>query len=255
MQLSRARLATPRAALAAFILVIASVTAGDAQAQPAPQTSTAAAAAAPAGHWVGTIDTGPGIGVEIDLATKGAGAWYGTISIPVQGTRGVPLADLAVKGSAVSFAIKGAPGDPQYSGTLSQDGKTISGTFTQGGGAVPLTLTWKGDAKFDVPAKSTRITKELEGSWEGTLDVKGTMLRLVLKLANAEGGASGTLISLDQNNVEIPVSTITQDGSSVKVLVNMISGSFTGELKGGELSGTWAQGPLSLPLVFKRPAK
>ena len=125
----------------------------------------------------------------------------------------------------------------------------------QGGGSVPLTLVWKGEAKFDVPAKSTPIGKELEGSWEGTLDVQGTALRLALKLANAATGATGTMISIDQNNVEIPVSTITQEGTRLTLLLNMISGSFIGELKGGELTGTWTQGPVSLPLVFKRPAK
>ena len=239
-----------RARLVAFIPVIAALLIVRASAhQPTPTPPP------PSGHWVGSIEAGPGIEVEIDLAAKSADVWYGTISIPSQGTRGVPLSALSVKGSAVSFAIKGAPGDPQYSGTLSQDGKTISGTFMQGGGNVPLTLAWKGEAKFEVPAKSTRVSKEIEGSWEGTLDVKGTMLRLTLKLANAEGGATGTLISVDQNNVEIPLSTITQEGTRLTLLLNMISGNFTGELKGGELAGTWTQGPLSLPLVFKRPAK
>jgi hypothetical protein len=209
----------------------------------------------PSGHWVGSLEAGRTIGVEIDLATKNGGAWYGTISIPVQGTRGVPLSDLVVKGNTISFAIKGAPGDPGYSGTLSADGKTITGTFSQGGGSLPLTLERKGDAKFEVPQKSTPITKDLVGNWEGTLDVKGTMLRLVLKLANGADGATGSIVSLDQNNVEIPIATITQDGSKVKLLITMISGAFDGELKGGELAGTWTQGPLTLPLVFKRAAK
>lgn len=237
----------PRPMIAASILVIAvTLAVGVSAQQPAPPS--------PSGHWTGTIEAGQGIAVEIDLAEK-SGVWHGTISIPSQGTRGMPLADVAIKPPAVAFAIKGAPGDPQYTGTLSADGKTITGTFTQGGGSVPLNLAWKGEAKFDVPAKSTPITKEVEGAWEGTLDVKGTPLRLVLKLANAAAGATGTMISVDQNNIEIPVSTITQEGTRLTLQLNMVSGSFTGELKGGELTGTWTQGPLSLPLVFKRPAK
>jgi hypothetical protein len=207
---------------------------------------------APSGHWVGTLAVGPGIEVEVDLAVKGNDAWYGTISIPAQGTKGIPLADLLVKGNAVSFAIKGAPGEPRYAGTLSEDGKTISGDFSQGGGTLPLSLALKGDAKFDVPQKSTPITKEIEGEWEGSLDVKGTVLRLRLKLANEASGVTGMLVSLDQNNVEIPISTVTQEQSRLKLLVTMISGTFDGELKGDELTGTWTQGPLSLPLVFKR---
>jgi len=204
-----------------------------------------------AGHWTGTI-SGPEIAVEVDLASKGGDAWYGTISIPSQGTKGVPLSDVSVKGTAVTFGIPNAPGDPRYAGTLSADGKIITGDFTQGGATLTLTLTWKGEPKFEVPQKSTPITQDLEGTWEGSLDVNGNILRLVLKLANGTNGATGTLISRDQNNVEIPVATITQAGSHVKLLVTMISGTFDGEVKGGELAGTWAQGPLSLPLVFKR---
>lgn len=208
----------------------------------------------PSGHWVGSLPAGPGLDVEIDLAKKGE-VWHGTMSVPAQLTRGLPLADLVVKGTSVSFAIKGAPGDPTYSGTLSPDGKSIAGTFSQGGGSLPLTLAWKGEAKFDVPQKSTPITKDLEGSWEGTLDVKGTLLRLALKLTNDPAGAKGVLHSLDQGNLELPIATITQDGARVKLLVTMVSGTFDGELKGGELAGTWVQGPLNLPLVFKRTAK
>jgi hypothetical protein len=218
-------------------------------------TSAGQTTPGPSGHWVGSLEAGQSIGIEVDLATKSGGAWYGTISIPIQGTRGLPLADLVVKGTTISFAIKGAPGDPNYSGTLAADGKTITGTFSQGGGSLPLTLERKGEAKFEVPAKSTPITNDLEGSWEGSLDVKGTVLRLVLKLANGPDGGTGTIVSLDQNNIEIPVATVTQTGSKVKLLITMISGTFDGELKGGELAGTWAQGPLNLPLVFKRSAK
>jgi hypothetical protein len=204
-----------------------------------------------AGHWTGTI-AGPEIAVEVDLAPKGPDAWHGTISIPSQGTKGMPLSEVSVKGTAVKFAIPGAPGGAHYAGTLSADGTTITGEFTQGGATLVLTLTRQGEPKFEVPQKSTPITKDLEGTWEGPLDVNGQVLRLVLKLANGPDGATATLISLDQSNAEIPVATVTQTGSRVKLLVTMVSGTFDGELKGGELAGTWTQGPLNLPLVFKR---
>jgi len=62
-----------------------------------------------------------------------------------------------VKSQTVTFALKGAPGDPRFSGELSADGKTISGTFSQGGGSLPLSLTLKGPAKFEIPQKSTPV--------------------------------------------------------------------------------------------------
>ena len=208
------------------------------------------AAPPPSGHWVGTIE-GPGIGVEVDLGRQGDG-WRGTISIPVQLTKGLPLSDLVVKGTSVEFAIKGAPGDPRFKGELSKDGKTIAGTFSQGGGSLPLTLEWKGEPQFAAVQKNPPVSKGLLGTWEGALDVKGVSLRLVLTLTNGPDGAIGKLVSLDQNNFEMPVTTIVEEKSHLKLTVVMVGGGFDGEIKGDEISGTWTQGGGSLPLTFKR---
>jgi hypothetical protein len=100
--------------------------------------------------------------------------------------------------------------------------------------------------------KNAAVSKALLGTWEGALDVKGTTLRLVLTLANGPDGATGKLVSVDQNSIEIPVTKITEEGAHVKLTITMVSGGFEGDLKGDELAGTWTQGPGSLPLVFKR---
>jgi hypothetical protein len=152
----------------------------------------------------------------------------------------------------VKLAVK-LPGSPQFTGTLSADGRSLTGDFTQGGGSTPLLLKRTGDAKIEPPARSTRITSALEGSWEGTLDVKGTLLRLVLKLSNqADGVATGVLVSVDQGGAEIPISTIVQSGTQLKLRLPAIAGAYEGALANGELTGTWTQGPVTLPLVFKR---
>jgi len=221
---------------------------------PASALHARQAAPPPSGQWIGTLPAGPGLEMEINLARKGA-EWYGTISVPQQGTKGLPLSEVTVKSQTVTFAIKGAAGDPRFSGAMSDDGKTIIGTFTQGGGSLPLSLAWKGEPKFEVPQKSTPVTKDVEGTWEGTLDVNGTTLRLRLKLANGTAGATGVLVSVDQNNVEIPISTITQENARLKLILSTISGAFDGELKGSELAGTWTQGPISRPLVLTRAAR
>jgi uncharacterized protein len=87
------------------------------------------------------------------------------------------------------------------------------------------------------------------------LDVSGTVLRLVLKLTNQPGGAMGTLVSLDQAGAEIPISSIAQAGSQLKFTITTINASYVGDLKDGQLAGTWTQGPGSWPLVFRRPVK
>jgi hypothetical protein len=219
----------------------------------ASSLASAQPGAGPSGHWEGSIQVpGQELEIEIDLAMAGQ-KWDGTISIPAQGMKAFPLSTITVQGETVSFALKGIPGDPQFKGTLSKDAKSLSGDFTQGGGTVPFTLARTGEAKIEPAPKSTPITKSLEGSWEGALNVDGTTLRLVLKLSSQpDGVAAGTLVSVDQGNAEIPIATIVQNGAQLKLLIPSIVGSYEGELKDDQLTGTWTQGPRSLPLVFKR---
>ena len=213
-------------------------------------------AAGPGGRWEGSIEVpAQPLMIAVDLAAKEAQRWVGTITIPAQNLKAFPLSDITVTGNAVAFAMKGVPGEPRFAGTLSADGKSKSGDLSQGGGSIPFTLAWKGEAKIEEPPKSTEITKDLEGSWEGALDVSGTVLRLVLKLTNQPGGATGTIVSVDQGGAEIPVTTITQTGPQLKFTITTINASYAGDLKDSQLAGTWTQGPGSWPLVFKRPAK
>ena len=211
-------------------------------------------AAGPSGHWEGAIQVpGPELKIEIDLAPRGE-KWEGTIAIPVQGLKGFPLSAITVEGDSVSFEMHGVPGEPHFKGTLSKDAKSLAGQFSQGGGTIPFAVTRTGDAKFEPLPKSTPITKDLEGSWEGSLDANGNILRLVVKLSNGpDGEAKGTMISLDQGGAEIPIAAVVQTGSHLKLVVQVIAGTYEGDFKDGQLTGNWSQGPGTLPLVFKRP--
>ena len=210
--------------------------------------------AGPSGHWEGAIQVpGQELKIEIDLAPRGE-KWEGAIAIPAQGLKGFPLSAITVQGDSVSFALNGVPGDPRFKGTVSKDAKSLSGEFSQGGATIPFAVTRTGDAKFEPLPKSTPITKDLEGSWEGSLDVNGTILRLRVKLSNGpDGVATGTMVSVDQGGVELPIAAVVQTGSHLKLVVQAIAGTYEGDLKDGQLTGTWMQGLGTLPLVFKRP--
>jgi uncharacterized protein len=226
------------------VLIVLMASSGVASAQPA---------SAPSGHWEGSIQTpGQELKIEIDLVGSGD-TWKGTINVPVQGLKGFPLSGVAVQNDDVTFAMKGVPGDPLFKGTVSKDAKTLSGTFLQGGGSVPFSLTRTGQAKFEPLPKSTAVTKDLEGSWQGTLDADGTLLRLTVKLSNQpDGTAAGTIISVDQNGVEIPIAAVVQTNSHLTLHVPSVVGRYEGDFKDGELTGKWTQGPKTWPLVFKR---
>ena len=95
----------------------------------------------------------------------------------------------------------------------------------------------------------------LEGSWNGTLDVGGRLMRIVVTLVNhADGTATGTAMNLDGGEVPIPISRIVQQGSSVTLEIKVVSGSYVGSLSadGSELAGKWSEKSFSAPLTLRR---
>jgi hypothetical protein len=100
------------------------------------------------------------------------------------------------------------------------------------------------------------LSKEFEGTWDGVLAIAGRTLHLQLKLTRAsDGRAAGVFVSVDQNNQEIPITTVTLQGAQLQVEARVISGTYKGTLgASGEISGEWSQGPTTAPLTFKRIA-
>lgn len=127
-----------------IVLLLPGVTAA------APQT------AAIAGHWEGAIQLPTAsLSILVDFSAKN-GAISGAISIPLQGARDLPLANVAVAGSDVLFDLPGVPGEPKFAGKLSDDGNKITGNFTQGGQTFPFTLERKA-------APAQLVKESLEG--------------------------------------------------------------------------------------------
>jgi hypothetical protein len=191
--------------------------------------------------------------MEVDL-DKGPNGWIGSVAIPAQNATGIPLDAISFTNSKFTFRLKGGPGDPTFAGTLSADGKTMTGDFTQGPASFPFKFSRTGDPKVEVEKASPAVGKDLLGTWEGTLEGPG--LRLVLKISNEAGGAKAVLISLDQGGTEIPVSAIDQKESKLTLTVNMVGGKYEAEInkEGSELNGTWTQGGNALPLKLKKAA-
>lgn len=207
------------------------------------------------GHWSGSIDVPEtALKVEVDL-DKTAKGWVGSIAIPAQGNAAMALEAIAFQNGKWTFRIKGVPGAPTFSGTISEDGKTMSGDFTQGPGVIAFKLARNGEPKVEEPKSSPAVAKEFTGQWEGTLEA-GTTLRLIVKIANGEAGSTAVMISVDQGGQEILVSAITQKDAKLSLDVKMINGGYEGEInkEGTELNGTWTQGPNSFPLKFKKAA-
>ena len=205
------------------------------------------------GHWTGSVEIPDhSLAMEVDL-DKAANGWIGSISIPDQNASGIPLDAISFADGKCTFRLKGVPGDPTFTGTLSADGKTMSGDFTQGPGTFPFKFSRTGDPKVEIPKSSPAVAKEFIGTWEGTLQA-GQPLRLVLKMSNDDGGAKAVLISLDQGGIEIPASAIDQKDSKLTLQLKMIGGNYQAEInkEGSELNGTWTQGGNDSPLKLRK---
>ena len=206
----------------------------------------------PSGHWEGSVLI-PGMDsiFELDLAKLRNGEFVGTINVPAESIKGLPLRTVVVDGRSISF---NARRDQPFEGTISADSKSMSGNYTLSGYVLPFTLTRTGDAETLEPARSGPISKELQGTWNGTLDANGMSMHFVLTMANqADGTATARVISLDEGELEVPL-VVTQKGSSVVLRDDVIPSSFAGTLNadGTELAGTFKQGSAALPMTFRR---
>jgi hypothetical protein len=219
-----------------------------------PASMAQAQSADPSGHWEGTLKVPQmELKVEIDLVRDSRGVFAGTFGQPAQGVKGLPLSSVTVEASAVRFVVKGGPEPATFDGALSADGTSIAGTVTQNGFTIPMNLSRTGDARLVPAPKSAPIAKEFEGTWNGTLDVDGATMRLVVKMANRpDGTAAGTVVSPDGSGVDIAIG-MTQKGSSLTIEVPSVDASFVGILNpaGTEIAGTWTQRSAALPLTLK----
>jgi hypothetical protein len=208
----------------------------------------------PTGHWEGTIQApGLALDIEVDLIRTATGELAGTITIPAENTRGLPL-KVAVDGDVVRFHARA---DQPIAAVLSPDGTSLSAHFNIDVYSIPFTLVRTGEPRFDVSARSAAVGRELEGTWTGVLRTAGGEWRLALTLANGpEGSSTGIIVNLDQGGLEIPASAIEQAAATLTLEFKAVGASFKGTLnaEGTELLGTFSQGAVSVPVTFRHTA-
>jgi hypothetical protein len=202
------------------------------------------------GHWEGTISAADkSANIEFDLTKNG-----GTFSLPARNLKDLPLSNVVLNGTAVTFEIKG-DGGGVFQGTVSADGNSIEGTFSMRGPQsmeIPFTLKRTGDARIEAAPKSAPIGKELEGNWTGTLDVQGVQKQIGLTLSNhPDGSSTGSVTSGE--GLQIAISKIVQRGRDLSLDLKNIGGSYSGSLKDdGTIVGTLTQALFVGPLTFHR---
>ena len=103
------------------------------------------------------------------------------------------------------------------------------------------------------------LAQNIAGTWQGALKANGpngaVELRTVIKISRADNESlKGVFYSIDQGAAPINVTSITLKGSSVKISITQLNGTFEGTLSGdgSTISGNFTQGGPALPLNLVR---
>jgi len=214
------------------------------------------------GYWQGTLKPGnTTLRVAIKIAERADGTFRAAGDSPDQGSKDIEATSVAYHRPTVKVEFGGIGG--YFEGAVDDSARVITGNWMQGGKPLPLTLE---RAKPETAAASNPAIEaqkdyshtgpnDLQGHWQGTLNVKqtGANLRLVLNIAKMPDGTfSCSMISLDQGGAEIPASNIRHVPPNVRLEWSAIGGSYNGKLENGKLTGVWRQGGGAFPLVFER---
>lgn len=116
-----------------------------------------------------------------------------------------------------------------------------------------LRSAYPGRSESAVPAGTE------QAAWNGTIEIGGAKLRLVLRVRTGENGKLSAVVdSPDQGATDLPVETLTIEGGVLRFEMRLIGASYEGKLDaaGSVATGEWKQAGRTFPLVFtKTPAK
>jgi uncharacterized protein (TIGR03435 family) len=102
------------------------------------------------------------------------------------------------------------------------------------------------------------LGQSLVGTWQGTLGVPQVPrgeLRTVFKLSTTDSDTlKAVMYSIDQGGQPVSATSVSVQGSAVKIAIAGIGGAFEGKLSadGNTIAGTWSQGPMPLTLNLTR---
>ncbi len=198
------------------------------------------------GDFAGVL--GP-LHLKLHLTASPTGVLSGTLDSPDQGAIGIPCTNVHLTGQSLIFTVPTVQGS--WQGTVSSDGNTLSGAWTQGN-PLPLNFTRDTLAHHDtfVPAEKP---SPVDGIWLGTLHAGAQSLHIQLHIRSDKAGQEFcTLDSLDQHAMGLECANVVLTGSNFSLDVPVVRGSWKGTLSsdGKTLTGTWNQGiPLPLNLL------
>ncbi|MEW4569623.1 alpha/beta hydrolase [Tautonia sp. JC769] len=223
---------------------------------PAPPGTPQEGSSPAVGHWVGTLKIGPSeltLVLHVTPSDDVEGELSGSLDSPDQGSFGLKLDRIAFADRTLQFESQTIA--TTFRGEMDEEGRAITGTFTQGGRATPITLTLTPDDQLPRPVDAPEA---LLGIWQGPIELPlGQSLRVALRVETVEGSPDtrrAVFDSIDQDVKGIPVTAISVEGKRVRFEVKSIGGTFEGTIDEDRtrLEGQWTQSILNLPLTLEK---
>ena len=91
------------------------------------------------GSWIGTLQVGSArLRIVFNVTADSAGTLWATLDSPDQGATGIPVSSAVLTGDSLKLAVLAVAGG--YAGRIQAGDTVITGTWTQGGLSLPLTV-------------------------------------------------------------------------------------------------------------------
>jgi hypothetical protein len=214
------------------------------------------------GTWNGPITTQGGkLTFVLRFKPNDKGDLEGTLAVPEQGGREIPMSDVAFADDTLTFKVPLVAGD--FKATYASG--ALNGTWKQGrapgfpADGLPVVLK-KGE--YRAPAHPLKLSNAafvaLSGTWEGTLQVKTPQgqeisVPLVLNfLTDSNAQYVAYIDSPSQKVTGLPVTEASLDGSKFVLKVAGVGAEYRADLNGKTLAGQWTQGPVNTPLTMTK---
>ncbi len=208
----------------------------------------------PAGHWEGTFKVNDReIGLGLDLTKNAKSEWIASMSVPAENVTGLVVMDVVVNGNSVKF-VGVELMMSKFDLALEPDGR-MRGTLSNPQNTAAIEFKRMGDAKVELIPASRAVSKDLEGDWEGALQMPGRAFRILFHFRNqADGTVAATIDTPDTGAQGLPLNDVKQTGRNVEVGIRIAHATFQGTLNplGSELNGQFAHEQNNVPLTLRK---
>lgn len=205
-----------------------------------------------AGHWEGELkgDGPQPIKISLELDQNANSKWIASMGIPSENLTGLVVQDVIVESNSVKFVAVELM-MCTFDLTLDPEG-TLKGSIA-GPGAQPIEFKRTGDAQVQLISASPAVSKQLEGDWEGTLQIPNRPVVMAFHFRNQPDNTVMATFSTD-GGPDLPLNDVKQMDQKVVFGVKVAHGRFDGTLneEGTELSGQFYHGEHGMPLMLRK---